>query len=431
MKNREEGIPAIKKFLRQEELKNERIKTAILAVITSVFLITFSILTLTLQSRFFETLYLSEVYFWAIIIMLVFIIRELVVKYQLERLIKKERELPSYLRYANTFIETSFPTVFIILSVETTSSFYMLLSPAVLLYAIFIILATLTLDFRISVFSGFIAAIEYIIISYIYIDKFPDQHPGYLGLISLYIGKGAILFVLGIVAGFVAWQLRRRVMKYYQLILERNKIYDLFGQQVSQEIVEDLLTTPDEFKSKEKFVCIMFLDIRDFTKYSEKRTPEEIINFQNDVFGPLIEIISRHNGIINQFLGDGFMATFGAPISYGNVCKNAINASLEILQEIKKQNEAGLEPNVRIGIGLHAGTVVVGNVGTAIRKQYSVTGKPVIIASRIEQLNKSYNSQLLLSGRVYNGGDIDGCAESLGKVQVKGLESPIDIYKLA
>lgn len=421
----------MEKFIKQEELKNERIKTAVLAIITSVFLITFVILSLALQPRFFETYHLPKVYFWAIIIMAVFIIRELIVKFRLERLIKKEKKLPSYIRYANTFFETSFPTVFIILSVEATSSFYMLLSPAVFFYVIFIILSTLTLDFKLAVFSGAVAAIEYMIISYIYIARFPEQQIEYLGLHSLYIGKAVILFVSGVIAGFVAWQLRRRVLKYYQLIIERNKIYDLFGQQVSHEIVEDLLISPDEFRSKEKFVCIMFLDIRDFTKFSEKKTPEEIINFQNKVFGPLIEIISRHNGIINQFLGDGFMATFGAPISYGNVCKNAINASLEILQIIERQNEDRQDTAIRIGIGLHAGTVVVGNVGTALRKQYSVTGKPVIIASRIEQLNKSYNSQLLLSERVYKGGDIDICAESLGKVMIKGLESPIDIYKLA
>jgi len=215
-------------------------------------------------------------------------------------------------------------------------------------------------------------------------------------------------------------------------VADRARVLNLFGQQVSQEIVDELLTESSETKSKRKFVCIMFLDIRDFTPLMEGKQPEEIIAYQNDVFGFMIEIINKRFGIINQFLGDGYMATFGAPLSSGYDCVNAVKAALEIISTINEKSAAGEIPVTRIGIGLHAGDVVTGNVGTSIRKQYSITGNTVILASRLEKLNKTYNSQLLISEEVLNRIDRDKLEfESLGEVIVKGREKPLTIFKLA
>jgi adenylate cyclase len=137
------------------------------------------------------------------------------------------------------------------------------------------------------------------------------------------------------------------------------------------------------------------------------------------VFGAAVEVVSRHRGVITQFLGDGFMATFGAPLSSGNDCANALAAARELVAKLK----------VPIGIGLHAGDAVTGNVGSAERKQYSVTGNVVILASRIEQLNKEYGSQVLVSHEVLERAGER--AVSLGAVHVKGREQPIEIYKVA
>ena len=175
----------------------------------------------------------------------------------------------------------------------------------------------------------------------------------------------------------------------------------------------------------------MFLDIREFSQYAEKKQPEDIIKFQNDVFGFMIEIINMNNGIINQFLGDGYMATFGAPLSSGNDCQNALNASVKIIDELEKKNEKGELPGIKIGIGLHSGFVVAGNVGTETRKQYSISGNTVILASRIEQLNKTYNSSLLISKEVMEKVDLkDLEPEYHGKVQIKGRAEPIEIYQI-
>jgi class 3 adenylate cyclase len=262
-----------------------------------------------------------------------------------------------------------------------------------------------------------------------------------------------IILLLAIVLALISYN-RYRLKKKANILLEeknrleiesREKVLSMFGQQVSREIVDELLAETSESKkvldelspdilesaSKRKYVCVMFLDIRDFTALVEKKEPEEIISYQNAVFGFMIEIINKHHGVINQFLGDGYMATFGAPASWRNDCQNAVNAAVEIVKMVNERSESREIPPTRIGIGLHAGNVVTGNVGTSLRKQYSITGNTVILASRIEQLNKKFNSQLLISEEVLHNIQQDGInPESLGSVEVKGRGKPMHIYKL-
>ena len=179
---------------------------------------------------------------------------------------------------------------------------------------------------------------------------------------------------------------------------------------------------------EQRFVCIMFLDIRDFTPFVENKTPEEIIAYQNDVLGFMIEKVIEYGGVVNTIMGDGFMATFGAPISAGNDCLQAHKAATEIMEMVATKSESGEIPPTRIGIGLHAGYVVAGNVGTKERKQYSITGNPVIIASRLEQLNKEYKSTLIVSKEVFEQlPDTMEKPQSYEEVLVKGRSEPVEI----
>ncbi len=208
------------------------------------------------------------------------------------------------------------------------------------------------------------------------------------------------------------------------------RIKTLLNQQVSGDIAKELIQNQSDHPSKKKFVCIIFLDIRDFTPKVEGMDPEEIISYQNKVFGSMIDIVDRNKGIINQFMGDGFMATFGAPQSRGNDCQNAYNAAREIIAAINKKSEDKEIPETRLRIGLHAGLVVTGNVGTDIRKQYSITGRAVIIASRLEQLNKEFNTQLILSEDVFRKLDKAPMDSGFRLVNLKGVKEPLNILAL-
>ncbi|MEM6806146.1 MAG: adenylate/guanylate cyclase domain-containing protein, partial [Bacteroidota bacterium] len=232
---------------------------------------------------------------------------------------------------------------------------------------------------------------------------------------------------------------KRLAIAYRDLDKTKNKlkaaeqnVFKLLKQQVSGEVAAELLSGKFNEKGERRFVCIMFLDIRDFTPMAEKLTPEELIDYQNNVFGFMIDVIHKYHGNINQLLGDGFMATFGAPSSHGNDCQNAFHAAQEILSEVKDRIEAELIPKTKIGIGLHAGFVVTGNVGTESRKQYSITGNPVIIASRVEQLNKTYKSQFIITEEVYKRLDQPASIKQpFLEVEVKGRSNPVKILKLA
>jgi adenylate cyclase len=175
----------------------------------------------------------------------------------------------------------------------------------------------------------------------------------------------------------------------------------LLNQQVSGDIA-DALIEGDAQAVEERFVAILFLDIRSFTPKVAQWQPEAINAYQNEVFGFMIDIIEAHHGNINQLLGDGFMATFGAPKSAGNDVQHAVDAGLEILNRLETMNTQGSIPETQIGIGIDCGHAVMGNVGNATRKQFSITGNVVISAARIEQSNKTFNSSMMISKAAKN-----------------------------
>ncbi|MGB3468019.1 MAG: adenylate/guanylate cyclase domain-containing protein [Cyclobacteriaceae bacterium] len=216
-----------------------------------------------------------------------------------------------------------------------------------------------------------------------------------------------------------------------QLAEAEQKMKKMLGQQVSEDIAEALISDEADQVTIQKFVCVMFLDIRDFTPFASSRTPEEVIAYQNDVFGFMIEIIAKNNGVINQFMGDGFMATFGVPESTDSDVLNAYTAAREIVMEVNVRSKDRVIHPTKIGIGLHAGHVVAGNVGTDTRKQYSITGTTVITAARIEQLNKKYKSQLLISETVMTHlKNYDPKYKKVVEEQLKGMSENIRIYQI-
>jgi len=211
-----------------------------------------------------------------------------------------------------------------------------------------------------------------------------------------------------------------------------DRIQALFGQQVSEEVARALIESPAEIDSKPYDVTIMFLDIRDFTVFADSREPEEVARFQNIVFGELIEIVRAHQGVVLQILGDGIMAVFGAPVARPDHARNAIQAGYQMVERVKALGEAGRIPPIRVGIGLNSGKVIAGNVGNETRRFYSLTGKNVIIAARIEQLNKDYDSQFLASESTVGAQNAHRrTAQRLGDVPLKGIELPIGIYRMA
>jgi len=354
-----------------------------------------------------------------------FILFELWVHGAITRHMRQGRDLPLIRRYLGVLIETSMPTVALALHINMMGSVAALGFVVPMTYFIFIILSTLRLDFWLSTFTGFVAAAELFAMAIFY---HPD--PNQEASVFYHAGRSLILLVGGVLAGAVGHQLRRQFEASIKAATARDRITNLFGQHVSPQVVERLMAEGTSTDSDIRRVAVMFVDFRSFTAGARTRTPQEVVDRLDGAFAVLVEILDRHGGIVNKFLGDGFLALFGAPLEAPDPAHRAVAAAREMLDANERINETTSWP-LRIGIGIHIGEVVAGNIGSPRRKEYTVIGDTVNFASRLEALNKDFNSQFLISEAVREAlGEACGDAVSLGEVEVRGYERPMAVWRL-
>jgi adenylate cyclase len=357
---------------------------------------------------------------------------ELIARTVIGYFLRRHWQPPLIARYVNALVETSLPTVGTIVAVLATDPLEALVFPPSTGYFLFVILSTLRLDFWLSVFTGSVAAVEYTALALYYLGTATSVPPtSILGSNVYHIARGLSFLLAGVLAGLVGSRIRSQVLASLRVLDERNQIRSTFGQHVSPAVAERLLTHDLQLGGEVRRVCVMFLDIRGFTAFAEQHTPNQVVDYLNGLFAFMVERVNANHGIVNKFLGDGFMAVFGAPLSDGHDCRNAVTASLEILGRLADLNAATELPPTRVGIGLHTGPAVTGTVGSDLRREYTVIGDVVNLAARVEQLNKEFGSQLLISEPVYAAVDGAYDAEPLGVVSVRGHEAPIRLYRLA
>ncbi|MGE5220347.1 MAG: adenylate/guanylate cyclase domain-containing protein [Chloroflexota bacterium] len=348
-------------------------------------------------------------------------------------LIEHRRQPHVVFRFLNAFLETSIPTVMLFMAVSFMGPRDALGSPAFLLYFFFILLSILQLDARLCLFTGLVAATEHFFFAYILVGTLEPESPGEIWRSPIFhFNRSLILLVAGLVASLLAQQIKRQVAASLRTVQERDRAVRIFGQYVSPQIAEKLLQQPVELCGELRNVCVMFLDIRDFSVYAANARPKTVMDYLNTLFDFMIDVVNEHQGIVNKFLGDGFMAVFGAPIEDAQRCVHAVGAALEILTRLDRLNAAGHIHPTRVGIGLHMGEAVTGNVGSADRKEYAIIGDVVNLASRLEQTTKEFKARLLISEEVHR--NLDGAIpgiEDLGAVALKGQLNPARIFKVA
>ena len=333
-------------------------------------------------------------------------------------------------RYANALIETSFPTLLLYLLAGFFSAPVIFGAWPALLYFLFIILSTLRLDFALSAFTGAVAAVELYALAAVTLHPvWRTDDPNFN--IAYHLTRSAVLLGAGVLAGAVGVTIKSHFARALAAASARDRVTNLFGQHVSPRVLERLLAIGAAELSEMRRVCVMFVDIRGFTQAARSRTPAEVVARLDAVFEILVDIVDRHNGVVNKFLGDGLLAIFGAPIEDPLEAANAVAAAREILSAIGASNVGNAWP-IRLGIGVHIGQAVAGTVGSARRKEYTVVGDTVNLASRLETLNKEVGSELLVSDAVREAaGDAIGDAVLLGPVSVRGYTEPVMVWRLA
>jgi len=324
-------------------------------------------------------------------------------------------------------IETSMPTVALMLHVQNMGTIKALGFVGPVAYCIFIVLSTLRLDFWLSAFTGLVAAVQLFWVSVFYHPVVASEDlPG----LYYHGARSIVVLICGVLAGAVGVQLRRGFAASIRAATARDHVTNLFGQHVSPQVVERLMTEGANTQSDIRRVAVMFVDFRSFTASARSRSPQEVVERLDGAFAVLVDILDRHGGIVNKFLGDGFLALFGAPFDAADAAHRSVVAAREMLVAMARINDAS-DWKLRIGIGIHFGEVVAGNIGSPRRKEYTVIGDTVNFASRLEALNKEFGSQLLISAAVREALGEDGDdAVHLGEVPVRGYEQPMTVWQL-
>jgi class 3 adenylate cyclase/CHASE2 domain-containing sensor protein len=251
-------------------------------------------------------------------------------------------------------------------------------------------------------------------------------------LSTLQLWQSHYLPVGGIVLSGLLAFIGRLGYEAFNQMRERRLLRGTFGNYVSPQILQEILSgnIKPGLNGENKRVCVMFADIRNFTTRSEKQTPEELIKLLNGYFTEMTAAIHNHDGTVDKFIGDGIMAFFGAPQSLECPEKNAFEASKEMLVRLAKYNQQLLEQKqepIHIGIGLHVGNVIVGNIGSETRNEYTAIGDVVNTASRLEGITKSLGYPIICSATVVEViADTSGLVD-LGEQAIKG-RSDIHAY---
>ena len=215
----------------------------------------------------------------------------------------------------------------------------------------------------------------------------------------------------------------------------RKWITSVFGKYVSPIVIEELIKNPDKLNlgGEKRNITIFFSDIRGFTPIAEKLNPEELVHLLNEYLDEMSSIIIKNNGLVDKYMGDAIMAFWGAPIDQPNHAELACSSSLEMITKLKelqkKWKKEGI-PTFDIGIGLNSGDAIVGNMGSSKRFDYTAMGDNVNLASRLEGLNKTYGSNIIISENTYKIVKDKFKTKKLGTVKVKGKQKPIVIYEL-
>jgi class 3 adenylate cyclase len=208
---------------------------------------------------------------------------------------------------------------------------------------------------------------------------------------------------------------------------EREALREAFGAYVDPDVAERVLDEGELIEGQEREVTVMILDVWDFTALAERSSPRETVSFLNDLFGIVVPCVTEHGGHANKFLGDGLLAVFGAPERLPDHADRALAAARAVATNLTER----FGDQLRFGIGVNSGPVVVGSVGGGGRLEFAVIGDPVNVAARVEHLTRETDEVVLVTEatrRLLSGGE-DGLSPR-GDFALKGVSEPVPIYAL-
>jgi len=230
-------------------------------------------------------------------------------------------------------------------------------------------------------------------------------------------------------------ELSNRINSMTQGLQERDRLKMSFARYVSTHILDKILQSaaPLKLEGERRKVTLLFSDIRQFTQLAENLPPEEVVYLLNGYFEVMIEVVFAHSGTLDKFIGDGIMAEFGAPLDDDLQEEHAVRAAIEMqraLQKLCDKWEKEGKPRIQMGIGIHTGEAVVGNIGSERRTEYTAIGDAVNVASRLEQATKILKRPILISESTYLRTKDKFPYIDLGSMALPGRKEQIKVYTL-
>jgi adenylate cyclase len=216
---------------------------------------------------------------------------------------------------------------------------------------------------------------------------------------------------------------------------EKREVRRLFGRYVSNDVIEALSSDPAlaGLGGQRREMTVLFSDIRGFTSASERRPPEDVVAQLNDYFSAMVEVLFRHRGTLDKFVGDMVMGLFGAPLDDSDHADHAVAAAIDMLRVLDDLNarwRADGRPPVEIGIGISSGEMIAGNIGSVAIMSYTVIGDAVNLGARLESLNKERGTRILISEATRIRLTRPVATRPVGEIVVKGRVEPVLVHEV-
>ncbi|MES2614143.1 MAG: adenylate/guanylate cyclase domain-containing protein [Bdellovibrionota bacterium] len=290
-----------------------------------------------------------------------------------------------------------------------------------------LIISGLIFSIALRYMSSLIAAV--FIFSSMIIFYFIDQY--------FIFGKGTWYYVGMFYIQSIGIYICITVFKYFTEEREKRKVKGAFQHYLNPSVINKMIENPSLLKlgGEKKYLTVFFSDVRGFTTISEQLSPEKLTALLNEYFTPMTKIVFDSSGLLDKYIGDAMMAVWGAPVYFEDHADRAIQSSLQMLDKLailqKKWESEGL-PFLDVGIGLNTGDMVVGNMGSEQRFDYTVLGDSVNLGSRIESINKNYGTRLLCSEFTKNALKNPELflLRELDIIRVKGKTEPVKIFEV-
>lgn len=262
-------------------------------------------------------------------------------------------------------------------------------------------------------------------------------------VLILFVGASVYAFVagrivIGVVGPSTAAVLAYGLITLRRLISEergRSRLRRAFSAYAPPEVVEQLDggLLQEKMEGIEDEITVLFSDIRNFTAIGSAMEPRQLVAMLNRYFGAMTEVVFDFGGTVDKFIGDGLLVLYNALVEQPDHAKRAVFTALEMRARLERLNEEWQEegfPEIRIGVGIHTGRAVVGNVGTAIRMDYTAIGSTVSLASRIEGLTKEFAMDIIITDETWR--QLDGMLETkpLGPVEIRGIPEPVVVHQV-